>query len=128
MVEHQRCLNAVHERWLEFGAALLIFLVGLLSFFTFQALDEAEQGRTKLYDYQVVGCERGNQLRAFLTVDAGRNARQPLKRQQSALSLFALADCSDPGKLVVLPPLERNRYLDKTAKQMGITTGWRAPR
>ena len=116
----------VHERWMTWAVTAAIFLVGLLSYFTFDALDEAKQGREKLRDYQVIGCDRGNQLRAFLIVDAGRNARLPLKRQQAALSMFVIADCSDPGRVVVLPPQERNAYLEKVAKQMGVTTGWRA--
>lgn len=126
MTDHERLVVALHARLANIGVAVLIFLVGLLSYFTFEALDEAKQGRGKLADYQVVSCERGNLVRAWLVIDVGRSVTDPSERQRAALELFPLADCTDPGKLDALPLDQRNAYLGRVAGKMGLSD-WRAP-
>lgn len=120
--------------------AVLIFLAGVLSVATFRAVGtardatrtadaavhEARRAQDNLSDYQSVGCERGRLQRAYLVIAAGQYYRNPKVRQQQALDLFPVVDCSEPARSTPLPPSQANAYLESIAKQMGIPTGWKA--
>lgn len=71
----------------------------------------------------LVACERGNIVRAYLIIDAGRNARQPVARQESAVDLFPIVDCSaieDTGRPVGLPRAQADAYISDVAHDVGV--------
>ncbi len=123
----RRCVSAHDVEPIQAALVILIVAVGALSVVTFRALDAAERAQNHLTNYQIVGCERGRLQRGWIVVDAGRNARAPRDRQDTALALFPVVDCSDPGKSPPLPAREQDAFLTELARQMGIKGGWRAP-
>lgn len=128
MIEWLRsCWEARHERMVA-ALAILIFVMGLLSVVTFRAVNTAKEAQRQLVISQKVGCDRANVIRGYFIVDAGRNARKPQQRQQAALDLFPIQDCSKAGKVAPLPVESRaaqDAYLSALAKRMGVTQDWK---
>lgn len=59
-------------------------------------------------------CKRGNLVRAYLVVDASRNAKNPEGRQAAARAAFPILNCETgkPGPPPNLPQDEQRKYIE----------------
>jgi hypothetical protein len=85
--------------------------------------DELRATSANLRAATIASCSRGNDVTAYLIVDAAQNARQPVRRQERAEDLFTIRDCAataDLGRSVALPADRRNLYISQVAQRMGV--------
>jgi len=75
-----------------------------------------ELARTAI-ELQTKSACRGNVVRAYQIVDAGRNARQPVDRQAAARRLLPIVNCRSGEPL---PLAAQDEYIDRVARQMGV--------
>lgn len=108
------------HRVLALGLGIVLFVIGIGTAIGFKLYDD---NADDLRSANVASCNRGNDVRAYLIIDAGQNARQPAQRQQRAKDLFPLQDCeavARDGKPVPLPPDQQNLVIARVAQRMGV--------
>lgn len=110
------------HRLILLGIGFVILIGAVATFLSFTAI---QNNADRIERNQVASCLRGNDTRAYIIIDAGRNARQPEQRQRSARVLFPIADCEadavDGGvRQPPLPDAEADIYISRIAVQMGV--------
>ena len=115
------------HRVLALGLGLVLFIIGVGTAIGFKLYDD---NASDIRAANIVSCQRGNDVRAYLIIDAGRNAAAPVRRQQSARALFPIVDCraiADSGKPVALPIDQQNLVIARVAQRMGVAA-WNVSR
>lgn len=108
------------REWLKHNwlGVVVSVLLGYGVYLTVQEVDSVESLRSDneaaQVEYNAAQCERGNAVRAWIVVDAGRSASNPDGRQAAAEAAFPILNCKT-GKLgppPELPEAEERKYLD----------------
>ena len=82
------------------------------------ATDRSQESLTRaLLKNDMVQCERGNRVRAFIRADSSASASNPTARRARADKLFPILDCeatNRTGQNVALPLSEQEAYIRET--------------
>lgn len=125
--------NHKKSHGLNWGVFLAFIVFAVLStgilIYVQKTVDEVKQQDQALRQATLSSCSAISNLKAWLIIDAGQNARQPQVRQQRALKALPIRNCPvtvEEGKTVFLSTSEQNLYLQVYAEQLGLEN-WKAP-
>jgi hypothetical protein len=108
-------LRLVREHWI---ATLILAAIAVGGYFNWQDTQQVSKLRAEnaalLVKNVAAQCGRGNVVRAYLIVDAGRNAKNPEGRQAAAAAAFPILNCTTGtlGPPPELPESGQQEYLD----------------